>query len=291
MSRLMDQHRGIQTVNVWNTEHYFDDHSCLAAALNLSQAGELFSNIYIPIRSVDATGMHDVQYENIGLTAVQLADIYANLYGFNYLVEPFVESNNPLGPYTNCTVKLANRCNSVLNANKYKYLKLIELAGYAYNPIWNVDGTETFTTLDNDGSVTDSGSQTLGSRADSGSITNDDTDHNVTAFDSNNPALADQTKHGAQSSNTIGQQINSNTVTTTHTNALNNGVDYSGGVDAFGNTVIGGDHYHTEGRIRQGNIGVTATQDLIAKERLNVQFSIVMEFFRDLNEQVLVGIY
>lgn len=289
MSRLMDQHQAIQTVNTWQSEPYFDNHSCLAAALN--QAGNLFKDIYIPIRPVDATGMHDVEYVNIGLNADQLAEIYAVYYGFNYIVEPFTESDNPLGPYADCTLKLTNRCNAVLNANKYKYLKLIELAGYAYNPIWNVDGTETFTTLDNDGSVTDSGSQTLGSRADSGSITNDDTDHNVTAFDSDNPALADQTKHGAQSSNTIGQQINSNTVTTTHTNALNNGVDYSGGVDAFGNTVIGGDHYHTEGRIRQGNIGVTATQDLIAKERLNVQFSIVMEYFRDLNEQVLVGIY
>ena len=60
---------------------------------------------------------------------------------------------------------------------------------------------------------------------------------------------------------------------------------------AFDQALVGGDKMHNEKYIRQGNIGVTKTQELIESERANLRFSVINEFFEDINEQLLVGIY
>ena len=57
------------------------------------------------------------------------------------------------------------------------------------------------------------------------------------------------------------------------------------------NTISGGDKYHTEKRVRQGNIGTTKTQELIASERENLRFTVIDEFFNDINKQILIPIY
>ena len=43
--------------------------------------------------------------------------------------------------------------------------------------------------------------------------------------------------------------------------------------------------------IRQGNIGVTKTTELIESQRELIQHSIVDEYFNDLNKIILVGVY
>lgn len=314
--------RQLATVQQWHDTAYAVNQNCLETAF---ASCSIFNEIYIPVKTVDSDGMHDVEYENIGVNANELAEIYTTYFGQNYLIEAYTpDTTNPEYPYAIATNKLYRRVLSVLQANTYKYTKLIELMGYSYNPLWNVDGIEEYTYLENSGtndiktdkihatytdSTTDNntrsgGQTTTGGKTESHEDTNQvttfdstdfkDTDHNsgsvTTTNDSQTTTYNSLTDNGSGSI-THGAHTDSDDTKITHNNAKNNGVDYSGGTDQFGNVVVGGDKYHNERRLRQGNIGVTKTQELIAAERKNVRFSIIMEFFKDLNEQILVGIY
>lgn len=239
-----------------------------------TQQDGFFSNIYIPVKIPNENGMpEDFTYVNIGLGYDDLAQIYCDYYGLNYLVEPLDESG--AFPYTDSIGKLARRIKSVLQMNKGKYLKLIELQGYSYNPLWNVDGTEEYAYLENQG-VNDVSQKTK-----TPTITG-----RTNVYDGN-LRDATQTSYSAVEGN-----YNGVTDTTyTHNNAKNGNQDYSGGQDVFGNNVVGGDKYHTEKKVRQGNIGITKTQELIESERENLKFSLIQEFFNDINEQILIGVY
>ena len=343
MSRLM---RNLATVNQWNDVQYSATKSCLQRMFDAT--GTLFSNIYIPVKKATQSGQpEDYTWEMIGYTTADLAQMYATYFGENFLVEAFEESDTTY-PYSVSTDKLYVRCDSVVKMNKQKYMKLIELMGYEYNPLWNVDGKETYTYLENSGvndvqttrekgvtyqdndperpvynGWTDTHTHT---NVWSGNVKEKDTTHasqtntnSVSAFDGDEHDLVveSQSKGSSETQGfdgegsttketTYNNRTDSITDTTTygyhkdtdktkitHNNAKNyNDEDYAVGKDAFGNPNIkGGDKYHTEARVREGNIGVTKTQELIANERENLKFAIIMEFFKDLNEQVLVGIY
>ena len=343
MSRLM---RNLATVNQWNDVQYSATKSCLQRMFDAT--GTLFSNIYIPVKKATQSGQpEDYTWEMIGYTTADLAQMYATYFGENFLIEAFEESDTTY-PYSVSTDKLYVRCDSVVKMNKQKYMKLIELMGYEYNPLWNVDGKETYTYLENSGvndvtttrekgvtyqdndperpvynGWTDTHTHT---NVWSGNVKEKDTTHasqtntnSVSAFDGDEHDLVveSQSKGSSETQGfdgegsttketTYNNRTDSITDTTTygyhkdtdktkitHNNAKNyNDEDYAVGKDAFGNPNIkGGDKYHTEARVREGNIGVTKTQELIANERENLKFAIIMEFFKDLNEQVLVGIY
>ena len=341
MSRLM---RKLATVNQWNDTQYSSTKSCLQRMFDAT--GTLFSNIYIPVKKATSNGLpEDYTWEMIGYTAADLAQMYATYFGENFLVEAFEESNTTY-PYSVSADKLYIRCDSVVKMNKQKYMKLIELMGYEYNPLWNVDGKETYTYLENSGvndvtTTREKGVTYEGNDPErpvykgwtdththtnvwSGNVTEADTTHasqtntnSVSAFDGDEHDLVveSQSKESAETrgfngegsttkettynnrtdsvsdTTTYGYHKDTDKTEITHHNAMNGKADYSGGTDAFGNVVNGGDKYHTEARVREGNIGVTKTQELIANERENLKFAIIMEFFKDLNEQVLVGIY
>lgn len=306
--------------------------------------GTLFSNIYIPVKKATQDGLPDeYTWTMIGYTSAELAQMYATYFGENFLVEAYEESNTTY-PYSVSTDKLYVRCDSVVKMNKQKYMKLIELMGYEYNPLWNVDGKETYTYLENSGvnDVTTTREKGVTYDADgnpvyhgwedththtnvwSGTVKEKDTTHasqtntnSVSAFDGDEHDLVVESESQSSAetrgfngegsttkettynnrtdsvsdTTTYGYHKDTDKTEITHHNAKNGNAEYSGGKDAFGNTVTGGDKYHTEAKVREGNIGVTKTQELIANERENLKFAIIMEFFKDLNEQVLVGIY
>ena len=60
---------------------------------------------------------------------------------------------------------------------------------------------------------------------------------------------------------------------------------------AFGVAIEGAERYYAEKRIRQGNIGITKTTELIQSQRDIVRFNILDEFFKDLEREIIVGIY
>lgn len=233
----------------------WNDVEALSEAMSYA-LDNFFLNIYIPQLKRDSTthafkDPPEYEYINVGLSDSQISEVYNQFYGENYLIDPLVKISTDTYDYETSYTKLGKRIKAVLLLNKTKYLKLIELQGYVYNPLYNVDGTEEFTFLENQGM--------------------NDVKMQTNTYDGN---LRDAAKT---------EYI--------HNNALNGNAEYSGGKDVFGNTVTGGDKYHTEKRVRQGNIGVTKTSELIRDERENVKFSIIEEFFKDINEQILVGIF
>lgn len=276
-------------VNQWNNTEVGTDVSALQ---NAFQQITLFEHLYIPVKTATSTGMpDDFTYVDIGVSIKEMSEIYNTYYGRNFLIEPYVEANG----WQVSIAGLNRRILSVYHLNMQKYKKLIELAGYEYNPLWNVDGTEEFTYLENKGTNDVKTTYDNKQRTDTkGSTTGNPNNPNtrvqkVTTFDSDTyrNAVAEE-EHETYVTGAHKDEVETKI---THNNAKNGNAEYSGGTDTFGNNVVGGDMYHTEKKVRSGNIGVTKTQELIESERLNLRFSILGEFFKDINEQVLVGIY
>lgn len=331
-------------VRQWNTLKPTDQ-TLLHSVFNAALSESVLTDLYMPFKLPTSDGTPDeYTYEHIGYTADQMAEYYDVLYGANYLVVDLELGDT--APYLASLRELTRRVQAIYNINKSKYMRMAELYGLEWNPLWNVDGTEKYTYLENSGvndinntkvlgqhidnvqfdkgEQTDSGSNSnvkTGAEAKTGgkSETHEDT-NSVTSFDSDEFANTDHnvgsvnvtnesettnfnniTDTGSNSetygsrkdktATTYGSQTNTDNTIITHHNAKNGEADYNGGVDGFGNTVVGGDKYHHEIKERKGNIGVTKTTELLMDALEWYKNNILMEFFKDLNEQVLVGVY
>ena len=60
---------------------------------------------------------------------------------------------------------------------------------------------------------------------------------------------------------------------------------------AFGVAIEGAERYYAEKRIRQGNIGITKSTELIESQREVVRYNILDEFFKDLEKEIIVGVF
>lgn len=138
----------ISKVETWNEigspilpEEY---HSALSWVL--SPAETVFAAIWMPVKYVTDEGIDEEwSYLNIGLDADAMSDVYNTQYGANYLSEYINTSMDSLTRIEQCG-KLRQKVASIIDKNQGKYLKWIELQGYTYNPLWNVDGVETTVT-------------------------------------------------------------------------------------------------------------------------------------------------
>lgn len=286
------------TAEVTALEYAFN----VGTVVSLSPEAHFFDSIYIPVKKPTESGMPEsYTWENIGLSFEEIGKIYNDLYGENFIVERLT----PAGAYEylNSIAALGRRIKSVLEINKQKYLGLIELNGYTYNPLYNVDAEEIYSSLENQG-VTDETVATGENRVTFSSVdTQTQTQKNTyegtlkdaeTVTTTADPDTdADGNPQNNYTRTRAEPEDNTTERTYTHHNADNNGSDYtvSAADNAFNQAITGGDKYHTDKRIRRGNIGVTASQDLIEKSRITVRFSILQEFFDDINKQILVGIF
>ena len=286
----------LQKVDYWLEKGY------LGIAFSQGMTNNVFEHIYVPITLPDSTGNSTTTWVDVGLSVEALAYEYGVLNTGNYLMYP---------SDTDGRNKLSDKINVIYNKNKYKYLKLIELMGYKYNPLFNVDGVELYGEFENQG-VNDIKNTTKGKV----STTNDagdgnfnaspTTTHYVAPFDSETTKIESEdvasgkttntTQYGVQPTSGDYEPLTQET-TITHNNAKNivsgSEVDYSVSAEdnVFGTALTGADKFHVDKRIRQGNIGVTKTQELIAAERENLKFNLFNVFYEDLNEQILVEIY
>lgn len=282
----------------------------------------LFSAIMLPVRDYDSTNnklSDNYTYHNVGLTTTELADLYWTQYSGTYLIG--AGNGKTL---SEDAAKLKLRCRAIFRKNYGKYLKMIEMEGLVWNPLWNVDGTELRQILENNG-TTDV--ETGGINTTAGVQWNDNkTTHSVSSYDgalkdeytdetngsgSNRPTGIQRVTYSnndfvvndqGPSGSTI-SQADETTVGTKgstkyiHNNAKNivNGSDtdytVSSGDTAFGYALTGGDKMHVEKYVRQGNIGVTETTTLLEHARQYLRFSVVQEFFNDINKVILIGIY
>lgn len=279
-----------------------------------------FQSIYVPIKVVDQQGMaEEFHFYNVGFKTVEIADAYQTLYGFNRLSVPLDPTS--VGAATISTGILGQKIAAIFQMNKQKYYKMIELQGYTYNPLWNVDGVEIKQTLENEG-VNDVDTNSFSSGR--GATANyNKTEHETTPYDdqdyrkeykdttqgqasvSNFPQYAwngtqwvvtqdSMSNVGAESMTKAGGRTSTVYV---HNNAKNlvdgQPVDYVVDVTdtAFGQALVGGDKMHLEKYLRQGNIGTISTVKLLEEQREFIRFNILQEFFDDINKELLVGVY
>ena len=280
----------------------------------------LFNQIYIPVKRYDTSTQKladGYTYLNCGMSTSELADLYWAKYSGTYLI-------GRTSVLTDDADKIILRAKAVFNENRGKYLKLIELAGLEWNPLWNVDGSEIRQLLENSG-TNDVETGQINTTA--GVQWNDTkTTHNVSAYNSDVKKEYEDTVSGnganiptgiqrveytdgeftvsnqSPSGSTIASADESTNGVKGKTKYVHNLAKNLNGADeedyvvdardtAFGQALKGADKMHVEKLIRQGNIGVVSTVALLAEARENFRFSIIDEFFRDINKVILIGIY
>lgn len=296
-------------------------------ALTLPDNSFFFQTIYVPYRDVVQKTIDgetklvledEWHYENCGWSESDVTDAYWAEYGGNFFNEYFKDGNEFLLALGQNRCEVERMIHAVFGKNKIKYKKMIELLGFAYDPLNNVDAHEMFSVLENHGGEThdNGGTNTIINGTDM------KTTHNVAPYDGGTKEEYNDTTEGNGASATPSVRVNTDTfegdavtkpssmsssvgqnkMTLTHNEAVNMGGDFgsgreshayhvSGKDNAFGEELWGADYYKAEKHRRYGNIGVTKTQELLASERENLRFNLLSEFFNDINEAILVGIY
>ena len=265
----------------------------------------LFSSIYLPVRQFDTQTQklaEEYTYLNVGLTAAELADLYWAEYSGNFLIGYHKDD------IAKDLADITTRANAIFKKNIGKYLKLIELEGLEWNPLWNVDGIELHQIIEQhaDEFSKDTGSE----QSFRGQHVRDK--HDVSAYDSGTKTEWQETRKGQAGSQKPSASSTVGNISVTSTTgsipavseseaSANSSVNVKSHASfgyavslkdtAFGVALDGGDTLHTEKNIRQGNIGVTKTTELIEDARKTISYSIVQEFFNDINEVILVGVW
>lgn len=306
----------LKPVSWWYNNTYLD--SVFHTVFTSTHVGSNpFENMWYPVKVPTQNGMPDeYSWYNAGIDSLDLSELYDAKYDANYIIPRIGFDEYGELDTLKAKADLISKIESVARLNIRKYYKLIELNGFVYNPLFNVDGVELYSILQNEGSITNNnnpngavvnliGGTTISYTYDAyGNVTSVSTNGDNTvehyvnaddANDSNKERLQSKDKSPSVSATDYSSQSTTNT--TTHGAAKNkvggSDVDYT--VDAkdnaFGTALTGGDYYRAEKKLRQGNIGVTKTQELIASEQEILRFNIIDEFFKDINDQILVGLY
>lgn len=284
-------------------------------------SGGFFNNIWIPTRQYDPTTQQlseNYTYYNVGCTTAEMADIYWTEHSGTYLIGHFEDISQSY-------VLLQRRIAAIFKKNLGKYKKLIELEGLIWNPLWNVDGEEIRQLLENNGT---NDVETGQINTSAGVQWNDTkTTHEVTAYDSDTLKKEYEDKVSGNGANiptgiqrveftngdfTVSNQSPSGSTIASadeSTNGLKGKTKYVHNLaknlnganeedyivdardTAFGQALKGADKMHVEKLIRHGNIGVTKTTELIEDARKAFRYTLLDEFFKDIDEVILVGVY
>lgn len=285
-------------IDYWYSWDYAVDQTPLYGIFHSAFAGmkgNVFNEIYVTIRNNPTSYGAEETYctYNVGFSDVEITNYYVSLYGSHYFCyDPDIASDK---------VAITRKVKSIYEANLYKYRKLIELMGYDYNPLYNVDGVELYSTAESIGDTDSIHNPTGMIKTGANSDNAPTVKHNVAPYDSETAKLQSEDIQSGQTITDYTDYSESNA--TIHHPAGNLVYNESTGKyepktfvinekdNAFGVAFNGPERYYAEKRIRQGNIGVTKTQELIEAQREVVKFNILDEFFKDINEHILVGIY
>lgn len=266
----------------------------------------LFSTIMLPVREYDPSTQKlsdTYTYHNVGMLTAEMADLYWTQYSGCYLIGAGRGKN-----LDEDAEKLKLRCRSIFKKYYGKYLKLIEMEGLIWNPLWNVDGTELHQILEVHGNENDlfseSGASATGKNLKDtrkvtpydGNTLKTESEEDHVGQDTSTPSAS--ATYGTDSITSSGGQVSHADTTSSEARASRShrthdaiGYGVSAEDTAFGTAISDGDLLHTEKTVRQGNIGVTKTTELIEDARKIVTFNIVQEFFRDINRVILIGTY
>lgn len=188
-------------------------------------------------------------------------------------------------------------------SNQRTWEKLYKSMYLEYNPIWNVDSNETETeTNERDISRLHTGSnnETLNlSDAETRNLTDAET-RNLT--DAENVNITDtESVQGFNSNSWSESKRNVKTGTDSFTHTGTDTVNHTGtdtinhtgtdNVAITNNETVDDDNERVLNKRRTGNIGVTATQDLIQKEREIADFSIIEYITKSFKERFCILVY
>lgn len=271
-------------------------------------ASSVFLSIYISIRrnpqSAQEQATETYDYYNVGFTPLQIAEYFNTKFSLNYFGYCFRENDD--------YYKLRDRIRAIYTANKYKYMKLVEVLGYRYNPLFNVDGIELYSRAESVGDAVNTRTPSGTVTTVSGTKVNNDIGDSETIFYKN------PYNDNSENASVVDSKTKANAITTeqSYSQGYNEKTDFENipaykfeydeqeqkwkksGVfsvdakdNAFGEEFSGPERYYAEKRIRQGNIGVTKSTELLRDQREIVKFNILDEFFKDLEREIVVGIY
>ena len=157
---------------------------------------------------------------------------------------------------------IINTINAVVHQlAPYKWQKLYESMNLKYNPIWNVDGTET--TVYGEHITTDLNGERKSTVVNGQKHTN--SEYYTVPYDST-------TDHKTGSDQTTTDSVTDTTTAEAVTDTNTSGA-------------------HTDTVTRQGNIGVTSTQNLIKQEREIVNFNLYHTILMDVVDAITIPIY
>ena len=280
-------------------EDWFDRYPQYGLSQLFYQAldNNVFQNVYVAIRkNPENSSQAETEtwnYYNVGADTTDIAEYFATKYGLNYFAYSFDDGDD-------CAT-LESRVESIYKANLYKYKKLIESMGYQYNPLFNVDALELYSSAESIGNTTNNNT----SSGSGSSTTNPTTTHYVNPYDTDGDPGKIESKDVVTNNSTSQSMSGTNTTTLQHSPAENNytwdetnkrwtanGIFSINAKDnAFGVQFDGPERYYAEKKIRQGNIGVTKATELLEDQRRLVRFNLLDEFFKDLEPHIVVGIY
>lgn len=154
--------------------------------------------------------------------------------------------------------------------NIYKYSRLYETTILEYNPLWNVDGTEERTVnRSKSGNDTDTYNE---------NNTNTKTGTEATATTGSDTTTTQKTTFDSSTFNDTDKNtlLHNTTDTTTH-----NTTDTNRHTGTKGN-IFENEEEETETLVKQGNIGVTKSTELIDSQRLTVNYSYIENVVHDI---------
>lgn len=157
---------------------------------------------------------------------------------------------------------IINTINAVVHQlAPYKWQKLYESMNLEYNPIWNVDGTET--TVYGEHITTDLNGERKSTVVNGQKHTN--SDYYTVPYDSieDRKTGSDQTTTDSVTDTTTAEAVTDKSTSEAHTDTVT----------------------------RQGNIGVTSTQNLIKQEREIVNFNLYHTILMDVVDAITIPIY
>ena len=306
MYNLKKKLRSLTPVEDWH-DTFIENTNYLDSIFNdVLHSNNVFASIYICIRQNPTSAATEETpiyvYYDVGFTTAQIADYFNTRYSCNYFLYNFkVDSEYE---------QLRNRIAAIYKANFYKYLKLVEVMGYRYNPLYNVDANELYTNMESIGDTESIRTPEGTTRSTSGTLENNvigesTTTNYVNPYDSNSSSASNVDNKSTQTAITTETSFQDYSETTEIDNkpAQSFQIDQQGHItkkgiysmaakdSAFGVAIEGAERYYAEKRIRQGNIGITKSTELIESQREVVRYNILDEFFKDLESEIIVGVF
>jgi hypothetical protein len=226
--------------------------------------GTLISNVHNVFPVI--TELESAQDNDWYIELKKYFDEFLDLNFADRIINRLVERND----FASLLLWVQKKIKLKVLTNIYKYSRLYETTILEYNPLWNVDGTEERTVnrskSGNDTDTYNENNITTKTGTDATARTgNDTTTTQKTTFDS------------ASFNDTDKNTLQHNTTDTTSHNTTDNNRHTGTKGNIFEN-----EEEETETVVKQGNIGVTKSTELIDSQRVTVNYSYIEEVVHDI---------